>query len=164
MAKRRETIVKTLKEVGSHFGISYDQVKTWKRNGMPCHSDGYCLEDIRKWKESRRKDKSPELSPQRQQLLEAQIEQEQARAAMLKRKNQLEEGQFVDIRDVEQFISEFNSFTRHQFTRLAPEFSSNFPKDTRHDLTQLLQDQIQLRLKAMAEWQTKVTRRLGGDA
>jgi len=123
-------VVETQTEVQDFFGVSFDTVKTWGRNGMPRAAKRYDLAEITRWILERRGRASsgagPTANERRQQLEDRKL---QAEVAKIEAANAATQGLLVDRRHVEAQVGQLLIELKKSFERLPARIQTALPRE-----------------------------------
>jgi hypothetical protein len=160
------SIVKTLREVAEHFGVSYDTVrKEWRQRGMPGRPGHYDLAEIAAWKRLRLRERedlaSDELEEDEGQQTDVKmLRRKRAAEARIKeaeaRKKEFDElvrkGLMIDRESVQHLFSSVILTAKDRFEKLPERLMPLFPKQQRVELVEEVRKQVSLILTEMADW------------
>lgn len=158
--KDAPNFVSSVDGVAAVIGVNRRTVLEWLRAGAPGKRDGgYDVDAIRVWREENRQqvEKTPEdvaeLLYRRKKadadLYEAKAQREQHRVLV-------ETEDVVHLDDVEVFISQMFTEFRRLLSRIPKEMSAGYADAIRHELEKDLNDRLNLALRALHGYCTRV--------
>ena len=121
--------VTTQTAVGEFFGVSFDTVKSWARNGMPRSDKRYNLAEIARWlleRRGRQTMATPEAADRRSLL---ELRKLNAEVEKVERANAASMGLLVDRRAVESQIAQALIELRKRFERLPARIQPLLPRE-----------------------------------
>ncbi len=129
------------------FGVSLDTIKEWSRNGMPGNAGTWPLNDIAQWKIKR-------ASAQIQAGSRSQISEQRDKVALDRDllKLRKEQGELVELADVERWSAEAISECRTRIMRLPNLIGTMLPTDNkRHEIVAEVDRQVRGTLEALTQ-------------
>lgn len=158
----KKKILATQQDVAVALNVSLKTVQGWRLRGMPGGAGNYDLEKILQWhRDTIRKgsldpdeqdEKFADVNDAKAKLLAAQADKERAQANMAMRQDDLEQGSFVKLDDLNLFLGEFFTEFRLQINRMITNFAAGYGPELRLELKPNLQQQADLLLEQMRDW------------
>lgn len=144
-------IVETQKDVAEFFGVSFDTVKTWFRNGAPkgATAKAYDLAAIARWLLERRSVANAADSGSRAQQLT--VRKLEAEVLAKERANLEAAGVLVDRRAIESQIAQLLIEARKSFERLPPRLQPTIPRELEATLLPELRRLVHSTLHELAD-------------
>lgn len=169
----KKTYVKTIRDVAKHFGRSPNAVGHWRTRGMPGEGGKWCLEDIGEWVATNvanvvrpkqwTAEQHEQMTGAKRKLIETKLQSEAesavARARMLTRKMELQEGSFTSIERVNEFMSQFFQELRQLLERMIADMAAGYSPKMRDQIKKDLTARIEIVLAQMYDW-TMITQDL----
>ena len=120
-------VVATQAEVCKFFGISFNTVKDWARNGMPYGRKSYDLAAIARWVLDRARQPAVGETADRKRSLEVAKLEEEVRSRQ--RENELEEGRLISRQAIENELAAFLVEIRKQFEQVPRLLKPMLPRE-----------------------------------
>lgn len=163
--KTADDVVATARQVADALGVSVDAVGKWRAKGMPGSPGSYPLAEIIQWRDDTIRPTAKSHQDQEKdygnanvakaKFLIARADKERAQANMAQREDELQEGSYTSIDDLNLFLGEFFTEFRQLLNRTVVEFAAGYSKALKAQIREDLQSRIDLALRQMHDWTLK---------